>query len=59
MVHQPRHLRKVIRVIAESGAAYTMMVFITFLVSVSESNALYPTSNMVSDAGIVGVGLNH
>lgn len=47
-MNQPRHLRKVIRVIAESGAAYTTMVFITFLVSVTKSNALYPTSDMVS-----------
>ncbi|EKM79155.1 hypothetical protein AGABI1DRAFT_113763 [Agaricus bisporus var. burnettii JB137-S8] len=42
----PSHLRKVIRVIAESGAAYTTMVLITFFVAVSRSNALYPTSNM-------------
>ncbi|KAF5347892.1 hypothetical protein D9756_010197 [Leucocoprinus leucothites] len=49
MVHQPRHLRKVIRVIAESGAAYTTCVFVTFLVSVTQSNALYPTSDMVCD----------
>jgi len=48
-MNQPRHLRKVIRVIAESGAAYTACVFVTFLVSVTESNALYPTSDMVSD----------
>lgn len=48
LINRPRHLRKVIRVIAESGAAYTLMVFTTFLVSAIESNALYPTSDMVS-----------
>lgn len=45
--NQPRHLRKVIRVIAESGAAYTLMVFITAIVAVSQSNAVYPMSDMV------------
>ncbi len=48
-MNQPRHLRKVIRVIGESGAAYTTMVFLTFLVSVTKSNALYPMSDMVSN----------
>jgi hypothetical protein len=45
---QPRYLRRVIRVIAESGAAYTVLVFITFVVSITRSNALYPVSDMVS-----------
>jgi hypothetical protein len=44
---QPSHLRKVIRVIAESGAAYTAMTLLTFFVGISKSNALYPTSDMV------------
>ncbi|KXN84933.1 hypothetical protein AN958_11916 [Leucoagaricus sp. SymC.cos] len=53
---QPRHLRKVIRVIAESGAAYTMMVVITFVVSATKSNALYPTSDMTLQA--TGIAFN-
>jgi hypothetical protein len=48
-VRQPSHLRKIIRVIAESGTAYTTMVLITFFVAISKSNALYPTSDMVSN----------
>ena len=44
--YQPR-LRTVIRVIAESGAAYTTMVFMTFVVSMFRSNALYPLSDAV------------
>jgi hypothetical protein len=43
---QPR-LRQVIRVIAESGLAYTTLVFLTFIVSVCNSNALYPLSDAV------------
>ena len=41
-------LRKVLRVIAESGAAYTTMVLLTFVVSMCNSNALYPLSDAVS-----------
>lgn len=55
-MNQPRHLRKVIRVIAESGAAYTACVFVTFIVSVTESNALYPTSDMTLQA--TGIAFN-
>ncbi|KAF5345977.1 hypothetical protein D9756_010906 [Leucocoprinus leucothites] len=44
--NQPQHLRKVIRVIAESGAAYTLTVLLTFIVSISQSNAIYPVSDM-------------
>lgn len=43
---QPR-LRKVIRTIAESGAAYTVLVFITFVVSTCNHLAIYPTSDAV------------
>jgi hypothetical protein len=46
-VQQPR-LRKVIRVVAESGLAYSTLVFLTFVVSVCNSNALYPLSDAVS-----------
>lgn len=42
------HLRKVIRVVAESGLAYSTLVFMTFVVSVCNSNALYPLSDAVS-----------
>ncbi|KAJ3565895.1 hypothetical protein NP233_g7350 [Leucocoprinus birnbaumii] len=56
MVHQPRHLRKVIRVIAESGAAYTTCVFVTFIVSATHSDALYPTSDMTLIA--TGIAFN-
>jgi hypothetical protein len=48
VVRPPSHLRKVIRVIAESGTAYTAMVLITFFVAISKSNALYVTADMVS-----------
>ncbi|KAJ7221852.1 hypothetical protein B0H12DRAFT_301649 [Mycena haematopus] len=45
--HQPR-LNKVIRVVAESGLAYSTLVFMTFVVSVCNSNALYPLSDAAS-----------
>jgi hypothetical protein len=45
-VYQPR-LRKVIRVVAESGLAYSTLVFLTFVVSVCNSNTLYPFSDAV------------
>jgi len=35
------------RVIAESGAAYTACVLVTFIVSATRSNAMYPTADMV------------
>jgi len=35
------------RVIAESGAAYTTCVLVTFAVSATNSNAMYPASDMV------------
>jgi len=51
-VYQPR-LRKVIRVVAESGLAYSTLVFLTFVVSVCNSNTLYP----FSDATIQATGI--
>jgi hypothetical protein len=45
---QPRYPQKVMRIVAESGAAYTLMVIATFIVDISGSNALYPTSDMAS-----------
>ncbi|KAJ3560834.1 hypothetical protein NP233_g10572 [Leucocoprinus birnbaumii] len=54
--HQPRHLRQVIRVIAESGAAYTMTVFFAFVASVSHSNAIYPVSDTALQAA--GIAFN-
>jgi hypothetical protein len=50
--HQPR-LSKVIRVVAESGLAYSTLVFMTFIVSVCNSNALYP----LSDATLQATGI--
>ncbi|KAF7335992.1 hypothetical protein MSAN_02312900 [Mycena sanguinolenta] len=50
--HQPR-LNKVIRVVAESGLAYSTLVFMTFVVSVCNSNALYP----LSDATLQATGI--
>jgi hypothetical protein len=50
---QPR-LRQVIRVIAESGLAYTTLVFLTFVVSVCNSNALYPLSDAVGSLFLSG-----
>jgi hypothetical protein len=49
--NRPRHLRKVIRVITESGAAYTLMVLLTFVVGSADSTAAYPTSDIVSVNG--------
>jgi len=49
---QPR-LVKVIRVVAESGLAYSTLVFMTFVVSVCNSNALYP----LSDATLQSTGI--
>ncbi|KAJ7894316.1 hypothetical protein B0H14DRAFT_802797 [Mycena olivaceomarginata] len=51
-VNQPR-LRKAIRVVAESGLAYSTLVFVTFVVSVCNSNTLYP----VSDAALQAAGI--
>ncbi|KAJ6490927.1 hypothetical protein C8R45DRAFT_991162 [Mycena sanguinolenta] len=51
-VYQSR-LRKAIRIVAESGLAYSMLVFITFVVSVCNSNTLYP----VSDAALQATGI--
>ncbi|KXN87785.1 hypothetical protein AN958_08141 [Leucoagaricus sp. SymC.cos] len=42
----PRYLRQVIRVIAESGAAYTTFVLMTLISIAAYSNALYPISDM-------------
>ncbi|KAJ6576670.1 hypothetical protein DFH09DRAFT_1149970 [Mycena vulgaris] len=46
-------LHKVIRVVAESGLAYSTLVFMTFVVSVCNSNALYP----LSDATLQATGI--
>lgn len=49
----PRHqlrLRQLIRVIAESGAVYTTMVFVTFIVSMYNNNAIYPLSDVTLQA---------
>ncbi|KAJ7915796.1 hypothetical protein B0H13DRAFT_1999471 [Mycena leptocephala] len=46
-------LRKVIRVVAESGLAYSTLVFLTFVVSVCNSNMLYP----LSDATLQATGI--
>ncbi|KAJ7291677.1 hypothetical protein C8J57DRAFT_1273711 [Mycena rebaudengoi] len=46
-------LNKVIRVVAESGLAYSTLVFMTFVVSVCDSNALYP----LSDATLQSTGI--
>ncbi|KAJ6474927.1 hypothetical protein C8R45DRAFT_751870, partial [Mycena sanguinolenta] len=51
-VYQSR-LRKAIRIVAESGLAYSMLVFVTFVVSVCNSNTLYP----VSDAALQATGI--
>jgi hypothetical protein len=53
---QPR-LRQVIRVIAESGLAYTTLVFLTFIVSVCNSNALYPLSDAVGPFSYLSMSL--
>ncbi|KAJ7739106.1 hypothetical protein B0H14DRAFT_3168098 [Mycena olivaceomarginata] len=48
--------RKVIRVIAESGFAYTLMVFLTFVVNVCNSNLIYPFANSTLQA--TGIAFN-
>jgi len=52
VVYRPRRLQKVMRVIAESGAAYTACVLVTFIVSATRSNAMYPTADMVCSTAI-------
>ncbi|KAF5348258.1 hypothetical protein D9756_010541 [Leucocoprinus leucothites] len=52
----PRYLRKTIRVIAESGAAYTMTVFFASVASISRSNAVYPISDTALQA--TGIAFN-
>ncbi|KAJ7738815.1 hypothetical protein B0H16DRAFT_1569925 [Mycena metata] len=49
-------LRKVIRVVAESGFAYTLMVFLTFVVNVCNSNLIYPFANSTLQA--TGIAFN-
>jgi hypothetical protein len=44
----PRPMQKFMRAIAESGAVYTTIVFATFLVSASGSNAVFITADMAS-----------
>ncbi|KAJ7841490.1 hypothetical protein B0H14DRAFT_2512249, partial [Mycena olivaceomarginata] len=47
-------LRKVIHVIAESGFTYTLMVFMTFVVGICNSNLIYPLRDAAFQAtGIV------
>lgn len=53
---QPRRLSQVIRVIAESGAAYTLTVLVTFILSAIQSNALYPASDIALQA--TGIAFN-
>ncbi|KAJ7712069.1 hypothetical protein B0H14DRAFT_3019602 [Mycena olivaceomarginata] len=48
--------RKVIRVIAESGFAYTLMVFLTFVVNACNSNLIYPFANSTLQA--TGIAFN-
>ncbi|KAJ6620469.1 hypothetical protein B0H10DRAFT_2215986 [Mycena sp. CBHHK59/15] len=48
-IHQPQ-LRKVIRVVAESGLAYSTLVFLTFVVDVCNSNTVYPISDVALQA---------
>ncbi|KAF5347444.1 hypothetical protein D9756_011119 [Leucocoprinus leucothites] len=53
---RPPLLRKTIRVIAESGAAYTMTVFFASVASISRSNAVYPISDTALQA--TGIAFN-
>ncbi|KXN84368.1 hypothetical protein AN958_12692 [Leucoagaricus sp. SymC.cos] len=55
-VDQTGHLRRVIRIIAESGATYTTFVVITLVVSATKSNALYPTADMTLQ--VAGIAFN-
>ncbi|KAJ6490851.1 hypothetical protein C8R45DRAFT_991037 [Mycena sanguinolenta] len=51
-VYQSR-LRKVILIVAESGLAYSTLVFVTFVVSICNSNTLY----LVADAALQATGI--
>ncbi|KAF5346779.1 hypothetical protein D9756_010411 [Leucocoprinus leucothites] len=53
---QPRRLSQVIRVIGESGAAYTVCVLVTFILAALQSNALYPASDITLQ--ITGISFN-
>ncbi|KXN87788.1 hypothetical protein AN958_08144 [Leucoagaricus sp. SymC.cos] len=48
---QQRHLRRVMIVLAESGAVYTTFVLLTLITSAAHSNTLFPLSDMAK--GIV------
>ncbi|KAJ7887345.1 hypothetical protein B0H14DRAFT_2696261, partial [Mycena olivaceomarginata] len=48
--------RKVTRIIAESGFAYTLMVFLTFVVNACNSNLIYPFANSTLQA--TGIAFN-
>ena len=50
-------LRKVIRVIIESGAAYTTMVLVTFIVSLCNSDLLYPVADAVRPLSVLSLVL--
>ncbi|KAJ7715000.1 hypothetical protein B0H14DRAFT_3171349 [Mycena olivaceomarginata] len=52
--HSP--FRKVIRVIAESGFAYTLMVFLTFLVDLCNTNLVYCFADLTHQA--TGIAFN-
>ncbi|KAJ7250997.1 hypothetical protein C8J57DRAFT_1138379 [Mycena rebaudengoi] len=54
-VHQPQ-LRKVIRVVGESGLVYSALVFLTFVVDMCSSNTVYPVADVTLQA--TGVTFN-
>jgi hypothetical protein len=47
IVNQPHRLRRVSRIIAESGALYTLSIVVTIIVGVTGSNGIYPATDVV------------
>ncbi|KAJ7709453.1 hypothetical protein B0H17DRAFT_915723 [Mycena rosella] len=54
--YQPSRLRKVMRIIIESGLMYTVAAFITVMAYITNSNSTYPTSDVVIQ--MVGIAFN-
>ncbi|KAJ7749586.1 hypothetical protein DFH07DRAFT_828975 [Mycena maculata] len=54
--YRPSRLRKVMRIIIESGLMYTVVAFITFVTYIVNSNSSYGTSDV--EVQIVGIAFN-
>ncbi|KAJ7749572.1 hypothetical protein DFH07DRAFT_555271 [Mycena maculata] len=54
--YQPSTLRKVMRIIIESGLMYTVVAFLVFITYIFNSYSVYPTSDV--EVQIVGIAFN-